>query len=66
MEDIAKLPKWAQRRINIAESGLKEMERLMDATKVRIDRILSGAPAYLPDDRGIVFSLEKRGYTGED
>lgn len=60
MENIEKLPKWAQSRILVAENRLKEMERLMERrvpTKVYIRRYTSEVPIYLPDDRGIVFSL---------
>lgn len=59
-EDINRLPKWAQSRIGAAENRLKELAKLTDRetpTKVRVSKIYTDIPTYLPDDRGIVFTL---------
>lgn len=59
-EDINKLPKWAQNRINAAEWRLKELSKLTDReipTKVRVSKLHTDIPTYIPDDRGLVFTL---------
>ena len=59
-EDISKLPKWAQLRIAIAENKLADTNRLLERTlptKARISRAYNDAQIYIPDDRGIVFTL---------
>ena len=60
MEDITKLPKWAQNRIRIAEGKIMETHRLLQRitpTKIKIQRGYEEAPMYVPDDRPVTFSL---------
>ena len=60
MEDLNKLPKWAQNRIRVAESNIAETSRLLQRlppTKIKINRAYDEAPIYVPDDRAITFSL---------
>ncbi len=68
MSDIAKLPKWAQEKIEVLEMRLKEMEARARAyeekkpTKVFVKYLMlmsNDPPLYLPDDRQIRFVLGK-------
>jgi hypothetical protein len=60
MEDITKLPKWAQSRIRIAESKIAETHRLLQRvhpTNIKIQQSYDEAPIYLPADKPVTFSL---------